>query len=247
MANEKITGKGYKVELAPIGTQDYVEICATSVGEALNEAVDTYFKLCKAGLASNAVVSIDPQWDLTVKAERGDAGLSLVIGKRLSTDRGVAVRITDNLSNERITFDGELVSIGSTREIGTVVEVAIGIKLADGTVAIENAEIETLEITTRTINDGQENVPVNQDFKYIFDKELDTATITSANILVVEAGTGVVDASISYDKAEKEITIAPTNDLSNNQEFTIIITTDVKGLFGATLPQKDEVNFTTVA
>lgn len=246
----KITGQGYLLQIDVSITQDgsaYVDVDPISVGESLNEAVDTYFKLSKGGFASNKVVSLDPQWDVTIKAETENNGLAFIVSKRFAIARGVKIRITDNLTNEIISFDAELTAIGSTREIGSVIELPIAFKLSDGVISVDAAPAPVALVITPSIADNDGDIAIDAVIDLVANVSLDQSTITTANVILTEDGIGRVDATLVYDDNTKTLTITPLADLNNSTQYTLVVTQDLKGIFNAELANEIIVNFTTIA
>ncbi len=137
------TGAGYQVktdvdqyQTTPTGTPDFQDICAISVDETINESLDTYFKMCKDGNASNKVTALDPAWTITVKGESTNTALTSILSIRFSTDRTYPFEITDNFTGETITFNGEITAISNTKEVETVLEYSFELKVADGDITV---------------------------------------------------------------------------------------------------------------
>lgn len=120
----------------PTDTSDFQEIEVTGTSEAMNEIVDTFHLLSNKGLATNKVVALDPQYDLTIKGDADDTTILAILATRFTTDRTVPFKITDNLTGEIITFLAEMTAISSTRGSDAVVEIALTIKLAVGSIVI---------------------------------------------------------------------------------------------------------------
>lgn len=120
----------------PTETPDFQELCVTTANDALNEIVDTFHRLCDGGLSSNKVTGLDPQFDIAVKGDKLDTVLQAILGIRFTTERTYPFKITDPFTDEIIDFNGEITAISSVREIGTVIEFSITIKLADGAIVI---------------------------------------------------------------------------------------------------------------
>jgi hypothetical protein len=122
------SGFGYKLEVDTTGAEGWAELPITSVGEAFNEVISTYFKLKDEGFATNEVTAIDPQFDLGMRGEEGDTALDHMLGLRFSPNRKAPMKITDNLTGEAITFAGVFTAISSTRN-ENVVEITATVKM----------------------------------------------------------------------------------------------------------------------
>ena len=115
-----------------------VELETTGVSESINEVIDTFYLLSNSGMASNSVVGIDPQFDVTVKLNVGDVVFEFLYALRYTTDRTVPIAITDNTVSpaQTLTFSGELTSFPATRDVAGVVEFPLSFKVASGTIVI---------------------------------------------------------------------------------------------------------------
>lgn len=126
-----ITGVGYAFGIDPTDATTYVSADVTSVGESMNEVLDTFYRLSQEGFPDNVVTAVDPEFALIFKFDKDDPLMPLIIAKRLKvlTDRNVGYQIIDNASGNTITGSGVLTSIGTTREVQTVIEVPVTMKL----------------------------------------------------------------------------------------------------------------------
>lgn len=126
-----ITGVGYTFGIDPTDSTTYVEADVTSVGESMNEVIDTFYRLSQGGFADNVVTGLDPEFALIFKFDKDDALMPDIISKRLKLldDRNVGYEIIDNASGNTITGSGVLTSIGTTREVATVIELPVTMKL----------------------------------------------------------------------------------------------------------------------
>lgn len=126
-----VTGVGYTFSIDPTDATTYVEVDVNSVGESMNETVDTFYRLSQEGFPDNVVTAVDPEFALVFKFDSADATLKAIVEKRLKVkdDRNVGYEIVDNGTGNTITGSGVLTSIGTTREVGTVVEVPVTMKL----------------------------------------------------------------------------------------------------------------------
>lgn len=126
-----VTGAGYKLEidLTGVGTT-FVELDVVAVDEALNETIDTFYKLNGGGYATNRVTALDPQYTLTIKGDSTDTLITGIAEKRYSvgTGRDFAYKITDNLTAEVITGDATFTAISSPKEVATVTTLTVVFK-----------------------------------------------------------------------------------------------------------------------
>ncbi len=77
-----------------------------------------------------------------------------------------------------------------------------------------------------------------------FDKDLDSATITTASVYISNGST-VVNGTVTYKSAERQIVVIPSTALSATTTYTLNVTTAVKGLNGITLATAVARTFTT--
>lgn len=77
-----------------------------------------------------------------------------------------------------------------------------------------------------------------------FDKDIDASTITAASVYVANGST-IVNGSMSYKPAERQIILTPSTALSATTTYTINITTAVKGLNGTAFASAVARTFTT--
>lgn len=136
MANTYSNGIGllFKIDAdqllpTPSGTPDFQSLNVTGVDIALNEGVDTFYPLAEEGFSINKVVSLDPQFDLTIKYKSDDTVGNDLYGKRFETDRCFPFEITDPVTGETVSFDGEVTTISDARSIEEVIEFAFTVKM----------------------------------------------------------------------------------------------------------------------
>lgn len=125
------TGAGYKLEIDLTGAgTTFVEVEVTNVDEAINETLDTFFRLSDGGFATNVVTAIDPQYTLTIKGDSTDTLITGIAKKRykVGADRDFAYKITDNLTAEVITGDATFTAISSPKEVATVTTLTVVFK-----------------------------------------------------------------------------------------------------------------------
>lgn len=126
-----LTGVGYTFSIDLTDATTYVEVDVNSVGESMNETIDTFYRLSQEGFPDNVVTALDPEFALVFKFNDTDVTMDGIVEKRLQigTDRNVGYQIIDNATGNTITGSGVLTSIGTTREVGTVIEVPVTMKL----------------------------------------------------------------------------------------------------------------------
>lgn len=117
-----------KLLVTPVGTPDLQSLCLISAEEALNEVVDTFFKLKDSGFSTSKVVAIDPEFTLAIKYDGDDAASNAILGARYSTSRTTDAEITDATTGETITFVAELTTISLPRTLDAVTEISVTIK-----------------------------------------------------------------------------------------------------------------------
>jgi hypothetical protein len=64
-------------------------------------------------------------------------------------------------------------------------------------------------VTTKTPAAGATGVPVTQSVTAVFDKEMDSSTITSATFYIIKQGGSPLPASVTYNAATKTATLDP--------------------------------------
>lgn len=114
----------------PLGTPDFQDVCPTSVSKALNEAVDTFFRLCDEGFAQNILTGLDPQYDLTVKGDKADTTLQAILASEFDfakRNRNV-IQITDNFTGKTIDVGATITAISDSREVESVIEFSLSFK-----------------------------------------------------------------------------------------------------------------------
>ena len=133
------TGAGFGIKFdmdqylaSPTGTPDFQSLCPTNVDKALNEAVDTFFRLCDEGYAQNILAALDPEYSMTLKGDDSDTVLLAIIDNELDMERRnrAGFEITDNLksSNDVITIGATITEISDSRVADGVIEVTIVFK-----------------------------------------------------------------------------------------------------------------------
>ena len=93
--------------------------------------------------------------------------------------------------------------------------------------------------------DMSTNVPVNQTVSATFSKDMDPATLSTANFKVTGPGAAQITGSVTYAAASQIATFAPANDLAPNTTYTNRITTGATDLAGNPLANNVVWTFTT--
>jgi|GEM_PF-3446241 len=130
------TGYSFKVDAdqlldVPTDTPDFQDVCPTSVSKALNEAVDTFFRLCDEGFAQNVLTGLDPQYDLTVKGDADDTTLQAILDAEfdLAKRNRNVIQIVDNFgTGKTIDVGATITAISDTRETETAIEFSFSFK-----------------------------------------------------------------------------------------------------------------------
>lgn len=118
---------------------------------------------------------------------------------------------------------------------------------ADGsnTIPITISDADTTPPVVADINPvGTTNVPTGSSFLITFDDSLNCSTVTSLSVQLKQ-GTNIIDANPTCDG--KTITLTPTNVLSGNTSYTLILTTSIKNVAGLALAEEYSRSFTTGA
>ena len=113
----------------PTGTPDFQELQIIDVSNGFNETVDTFYKLNNEGYANNVVTALDPEFGITIKYDADDTVGNNLYAKRFSTDRTFPFEMSDPVTEETVAFDGTMTSVSDTRNVGSVVEFSMTIKL----------------------------------------------------------------------------------------------------------------------
>jgi hypothetical protein len=66
---------------------------------------------------------------VTIKADSSDTVLNALLDKKYTISRSVKCKITDNITAEVVTFGGVITNFGTPRNVGTVTEVSLTIKM----------------------------------------------------------------------------------------------------------------------
>jgi|WetSurMetagenome_2_1015567.scaffolds.fasta_scaffold13159_2 hypothetical protein len=103
-------------------------------------------------------------------------------------------------------------------------------------------------VTTKTPAAGATGVPVTQSVTAVFDKEMDSSTITSATFYIIKQGGSPLPANVTYNAATKTATLDPLGDLEQGAVYEVTLSSAIKGSTGATLTGAPVVwTFTTVS
>jgi hypothetical protein len=89
-------------------------------------------------------------------------------------------------------------------------------------------------------------VPVNVSPTATFSREMDVATLTSANVSIQATNGPVLAAALTYDGATDRLTVNPSANLSNNRTYRVTIGAGATSADGAALAAPVTWTFTTV-
>ena len=101
-------------------------------------------------------------------------------------------------------------------------------------------------VTGTTPAAGATMVPVNVSPTATFSREMDIATLTSANVTIQATNGPVLAAALTYDGATDRLTVNPSANLSNNRTYRVTIGTGATSADGAALAAPVSWTFTTV-
>ena len=111
---------------------------------------------------------------------------------------------------------------------------------------------DTLAPTITNFNpfDGTTNVPVNPTINVYFSEDLNTSTVTSATVKLLDGGNNAVPATLVYNQSTRTATLTPTSALANSMTYTIFVaggSAGVRDLAGNPMAQNTTSAFMTVA
>ena len=134
MAHQNGIGLEFKIDAdqllaTPTATPNFTELNVIEVSNSFNETVDSFYKLNNEGYANNVVTALDPEFGITIKYDADDTVGNNLYAKRFGTARTFPFEITDPITSETIAFDGTVTSISDTRNVDSVVEFSMTIKL----------------------------------------------------------------------------------------------------------------------
>ncbi|MCX5846295.1 MAG: Ig-like domain-containing protein [Deltaproteobacteria bacterium] len=101
-------------------------------------------------------------------------------------------------------------------------------------------------VVVTTPVDEEINVPLRASVGVLFNKAMDTSTITSATF-VLKKGTTTVPASVSYNPVQHRATLIASASLAPDTVYTATLTTGIKDVTGLALPSSVIWSFTTMA
>ncbi|MEK6263674.1 MAG: N-acetylmuramoyl-L-alanine amidase [Clostridium sp.] len=114
------------------------------------------------------------------------------------------------------------------------------------TVALSVPMQKTVKASTYTDMGTKSNVAVSKAWTVNFNKNLNPATVNSANIVVIGTNNTYIDISVSLVNNNKSIMVKPLKNYEPNTTYTLIVTQKVKCDDGTYLPKEVRMNFTTV-
>lgn len=117
--------------------------------------------------------------------------------------------------------------------------------IGDPTIGVD---VTAPTISARLVSDTDTAVAINTNQEWTMDEDMDVATITTDNVMMLKDGLDEVAGVVSYDAPTKKITFNPTSDLdAGTTKYTTVLSTGVKDVAGNALAAKDIVNFETIA
>lgn len=221
---------------------------------ALEYAQDTDFNFANsavflAGKAGDDVV------EAAKTANTGILRSSAVVmgyGALLATVNGQAIKGIDVLVAAGAVTPAQATAAGLTlTAVPTATPVVTATASADLVTATPTATADVVTavkvVSTSAINGTTEtsltgSVKVTSNIQVVFDKDLDVATVVSANVYLKQNGIKQL-ATVTYNAAKKMATIDPTSYLTAAKEYELTVE-NVKSAEGATAP-KYTTKFTT--
>ncbi len=97
-------------------------------------------------------------------------------------------------------------------------------------------DINTGDPVTKTLSEGAtaSNVPIDAVFTVVFSKDVDAATATSTNITLTQGATSVATTVVAVGAV---VTVTPTNDLLQDTDYTLTLTSGIKAEDGGLFTQ----------
>lgn len=108
------------------------------------------------------------------------------------------------------------------------------------------SKVPDIEISSSDPAADETDVPVDKTINVVFSLGMNATTLTSSNITLTP---GPVETTISLGTDGKTVSVNPNSNLSNNTQYTVTVTTNVRGLYGpwtVPFPAQDTFSFTTV-
>lgn len=106
---------------------------------------------------------------------------------------------------------------------------------------------DVVAITIESVDpdNGDTNVDRDDSVLITFSESVNPMTLTSTSVTIEDADAALVDVDLSYDVETATLTVDPTDDLDNDAEYTVLVTTDVQDLAGNALTTEATWSFTT--
>lgn len=101
----------------------------------------------------------------------------------------------------------------------------------------------TVELVTPEHN--EEGVSPNIEIEWTFSESIRSSSISTSNFMLLDSNYNQVQGNLNYNSTNEVVTFKPTNVLSQEEEYTVIVTTAVKDLAGNSLETPHITKFTT--
>lgn len=110
---------------------------------------------------------------------------------------------------------------------------------------LQSANVTSLKSKSdkRTMEDQSINEQ-KKSWKIHFNKAIDPSTINGKNIMIVDSQNNIVDVDFSYNKDTNDIIIEAKDGFTKSENYSILISSDVKSIDGKKLPKTIEKRFT---
>lgn len=115
---------------------------------------------------------------------------------------------------------------------------------ADNTYDPNNDRVRPAVLSISPVN-NQVAVSVHDKITATLSEDIDTLSITSDNVVILDGSHNIVAGVISY--SGRKITITPVEKMNNCQEYTVVLTDRIRDLAGNTLASDYIIVFTTEA
>ena len=122
--------------------------------------------------------------------------------------------------------------------------------IANWFTAVPTAITEPDALTLVTVpDDADADVAINSSPTFTYNNAINAAQVTSDYFYLLKASDGSkVAAALSIDAANKVVTLNPTNDLTNSEDYLLISNGIIRDIYGQVLASGTNIaNFTTVA
>lgn len=248
---------GYAIYL--LDGSDWVKVYETEDDGGLSEAICTFPGRVTQELRLEITRALNDKWAYICSIEARALRAELVGNKTHYGENGAAIfgRTRPGTSAELTVEPGMWQGVATADSSGQLTFTGVQFTPGMNTLRLRSVDqyIIVPEGSTETVAFDPDPLTVlvpeagllrlNESIELKFSKPVDRKTVNTGTVRLLNAAGGTVNGFVSFNEYNNSAYFIPKEQLQPETEYTVVVTTDIQSLCGATLTQEFRWSFTT--